>query len=168
MVRYLSLLFRVSLRRRLRVPIWSQDSNCSLCGQVLDRWRDHTLACGFSCHNLIRDVVHSAASDRANLAAVLEKPGLLIPVTPLMMIAPPHPVPPDLVASRRRADVWVPRGLVGDKRLGTSPSPAPLNWAQPSPNPRLLLAFLLRLSLGRTLSSTQPHSAPRQASLSVI
>ena len=49
--------------------------------------RDHALACGcggdwVSRHNLIRDVVHSAANDRANLATVLEKPGLLIPRDP--------------------------------------------------------------------------------------
>ena len=67
-------------RRRLRMPIRCQDSNCSLCGQVLDRWRDH---CHPSRHNLIRDVDHSAANDRANFATVHEKPGLLIPRDPI-------------------------------------------------------------------------------------
>ena len=48
----------------------------------MDRWGDRALACGcggdrVSRHNLIRDVVHSAANDRANLATVLEKLGLL-------------------------------------------------------------------------------------------
>ena len=43
---------------------------------------DHALVCGcggdrVTRHNLVRDVVHSAANDRASLGAVLEKPGLL-------------------------------------------------------------------------------------------
>ena len=91
------------------MPVWSQDSNCSLCGQVLDKWGDHALACGcggdrISRHNLIRDVVHSAANDRANLATVLEKPE----------DRPPDPDPPHPTnISRRPADVWVPRGPSG-------------------------------------------------------
>ena len=54
-----SPLFKVSLRRRLCMSIWSQDTNCTLCGQVMDKWGDHALVC--SCggdrvirHNLIR------------------------------------------------------------------------------------------------------------------
>ena len=39
-------LFRVGLRRRLRMPIWTQDTNCTLCGHVMDKWGDHTLVCG--------------------------------------------------------------------------------------------------------------------------
>ena len=35
-----------------------------------------------ACHNLVRDVVHSAANDRASLGAILEKHGLLIPRDP--------------------------------------------------------------------------------------
>ena len=112
-------LFRVGLRRRLRVPIWSQDSNCSLCGLILDKWRDNALACGcggdrVSRHNLIRDVVHSAANNSANLSTVLEKPGLLIPRDPIDDDRPPDPDPPDPAnVSRRPADVWVPRGPSG-------------------------------------------------------
>ena len=65
-------------------------------------------------HNLIRDVVHSAANDRANLATVLEKPGLLIPRDPIDEDRPPDPDPPDPTnISRRPADVWVPRGPSG-------------------------------------------------------
>ena len=40
-----SPLFKVSLRRRLRMPVWTQDTNCSLCGQVMDKWGDHALVC---------------------------------------------------------------------------------------------------------------------------
>ena len=57
-------------------PVRSQDTNCTVCGQVMDKG-DRALACvcggdRVTRHNLIRDVVHSAANDRANLAAVLE------------------------------------------------------------------------------------------------
>ena len=65
-------------------------------------------------HNLIRDVVHSAANDSAGLGAILEKPGLLIPRDPLDSDRPPNPDPPDPSSpSRRPADVWVPRGPGG-------------------------------------------------------
>ena len=113
-----SPLFRIGLRRRLRMPVWSQDTNCSLCGQVMDKWGDHALVCGCGGdrvirHNMIRDVVHSAAK-KAGLGAVLEKPGLLIPREPTDVDRPPDPDPPDpSSASRRPADVWVPRGPGG-------------------------------------------------------
>ena len=111
-------LFRVSLRRRLRMSVWSQDTNCTLCGQVMDKWGGRALVCGcvrrhrVTCHNLIRDVVHSCRQRcRANLAAVLEKPGLLVPRDPVDDDRRPDPDPPGpSVSSRRQADVWVPRG----------------------------------------------------------
>ena len=114
-------LFRVSILRRLRMPLWDQDTNCSLCGQVMDKWGDHALVC--SCggdrvvrHNMIRDVVHSAANHQARLGAILEKPGLLLPRDPLDCDRPPDPDPPDpsSSSSRRPADVWVPRGPSGN------------------------------------------------------
>ena len=40
-----SPLFRVALQRRLRVPLWDRDTACGMCGEVLDRWGDHALAC---------------------------------------------------------------------------------------------------------------------------
>ena len=115
-----SPLFKVSILRRLRMPIWAQDTNCSLCGQVMDKWGDHALVC--SCggdrvvrHNMVRDVVHSAANLQAGLGAILEKPGLLIPRDPLDCDRPPDPDPPDPSSSSRRpADVWVPRGPSGN------------------------------------------------------
>ena len=59
---------------------------------------------------MIRDVVHSAATNKAGLGAILEKPGLLIPRDPLDCDRPPDPDPPDPSSpSRRPADVWVPR-----------------------------------------------------------
>ena len=79
----------------------------------MDKWGGHGLA-WVTRHYLIRDVVHSAANDRTNLAAVLEKPGLLIPLDPSDDDHPPDPDPPDpSISSRRPADVWVPRGPSG-------------------------------------------------------
>ena len=85
----------------------------------MDKWGDHALVC--SCggdrvvrHNMIRDVVHSAANLKAGLGAILEKPGLLVPRDPLDCDRPPDPDPPDPSSSSRRpADVWVPRGPSG-------------------------------------------------------
>ena len=78
------------------------------------------MACGCGGDRVSRrDVVHSAANDRANLATVLEKPGLLIPRDPVDDDRPPDPDPPDLSnISRRPADVWVP----------PSPSGGPEAW----------------------------------------
>ena len=65
-------------------------------------------------HNLVRDVVHSAANDRASLGLVLEKPGLLIPRDPSDDDRPPGPDLPDPSSpSCRPADIWVPRGPSG-------------------------------------------------------
>ena len=167
----LAPFFRVSLRRCLRMPVWSQDTNNTLCGQVMDKWCDHAAVrgCGgarVTRHNLIRDVVHSAANDRANLATVLEKPGLLMPRDPVDDDRPLDPDPPDpSISSRRPADVWVPRGPSGGQevwdfsttsafRLGLVPRPLP--------------AFSPRLNPARTRSSTRPPSAPQQASLSAL
>ena len=121
--------FRVSLRRRLRMPIWTQDINCTLCGQVMDKWSHHALVCGcgggrVTRHNLVRDVVRSAANDRASLGAVLEKPGLLIPRDPSDDDRPLGPDPPDPSSpSRRLADVSSPGAPAAAKRPGISPSP---------------------------------------------
>ena len=61
----------------------------------MDKWGDHVLVCGCGVTrlNLVRDVVHSAANDRAGLGAVLEKPGLLIPRDPSDDGRPPGPGP---------------------------------------------------------------------------
>ena len=108
-------LFRVSL---LRMPIWSQDTNCPLCGQVMDQWCDHALVCGCSGdrvtrHNLVRDVVHSAANDTACVGVVLEKPGLLLPHDPVDDRPPGHDPKDPSSPGRRPADVWVPTGPSG-------------------------------------------------------
>ena len=112
-------LFRVSLRRRLRMPSWTQDTSCTLCGEVMDQWGDHALVCGcggdrVTRHNMIRNVAHSAANHQASLGAVLGKPGLLLLHDPSLDDRPPGPDPPDpFFPCRRPADVWVPRGPSG-------------------------------------------------------
>ena len=119
-------LFQVSLRRRLRTPNWSHDTNCTLCGQVVDKWGALVCGCGgdrVTRHNLVRDVGHSAAN-----ATILENPGLLIPRDPVDDDRPPDPDPPDPC---RPADVWVRRypaaAIASALRLGPSlPDPSAL------------------------------------------
>ena len=38
-------LFKIALKRRLRVPIYSADDFCPLCGDILGRWGDHAVTC---------------------------------------------------------------------------------------------------------------------------
>ena len=80
----------------------------------MDQWGDHALVCGcggdrVTRHNLVRDVVHSAANDKESLGAVLEKPRLVLPHDPSDDDRPLDPSSP----CRRPADVWVPRGASG-------------------------------------------------------
>ena len=75
----------MALQRRLRMPLWDRDTACNMCGEVLDRWGDHALAC--CCggdrvlrHNAIRDC--SAVAEFTTVSPELEKPGLLPPRRP--------------------------------------------------------------------------------------
>ena len=119
-----SPLFCVALQRRLRMPSWDRDTACSMCGEVLDRWGDHALGC--CCggdrvlrHNAIRDVVCSAVAEFTTVSPELEKPGLLLLPRPPDRGGPPFDVDPSSAsspppaASRRPADIWVPRGVSG-------------------------------------------------------
>ena len=95
-----------------------------MCGEVLDRWGDHALSC--CCggdrvlrHNAVRNVVYSAVAEFTSVSPELEKPALLLPPENTRSRRyPPRrpsfvsPVPP--AASRRPADVWVPRGGSAD------------------------------------------------------
>ena len=123
-----SSFLRVALQRRLRMQLWDHDSACSMCAEVLDRWGDHALSC--CCggdrvlrHNAVRNVVCSAVAEFTSVSPELEKPGLLLPrgrpilevPTPMStppLFPPPSPPPPP-AASRRPADIWVPRGVSG-------------------------------------------------------
>ena len=105
-------LFRVALKRRLRVPVYAADDFCPCCGQVRDKWGDHALTC--SCngertirHNALRDICFHEASE-CGQQPEREKAGLL-PTRPEADGAPCRP----LVNGRRPADVWLPRGASG-------------------------------------------------------
>ena len=82
-----SPLFRTSMQRRLRMPIWDADSACGLCGETLDRWGNHALCCGgggdrVRRHNAVRNIVCSAVAEYTSVSPELEKPGLLLPPGP--------------------------------------------------------------------------------------
>ena len=158
-------LFRVSSRRRLRMPIWTQDTSCTLCGQAMDQWGDHALVCGcggdrVTRHNLVRDVVHSAANNQARLGAVLEKPGLLLPHDPSLDDRPPGPDHPRslFVAGLTSGSLGAPAVV---RRPEISPSPAvcasvPLflirllfRPSSPRLNPEKGLSWTLRVSVLR-------------------
>ena len=61
-------LFQVSIKRRLRAPVFETEHQCPVCGEVMDRWGDHALTC--SCggdrtvrHNAIRNIFHEEATE---------------------------------------------------------------------------------------------------------
>ena len=92
-------------------------------------------------HNLVRDIVHSAANDRRGLGAVLEKPALLIPRDPSDDDRPPGPDPPD--PSSPSQGQWRSRGL-GFLRYTSA-----LRLSLAPPDPPLFLEFSPLLSLAR-------------------
>eukprot|EP01042_Synura_sphagnicola_P036485 gene36485-biopygen7194 len=58
--------FRISLKRRIGIPIFSNENGCPRCNGVLDIFGDHAVICGGDCdvharHNSIRDAVRDAA-----------------------------------------------------------------------------------------------------------
>ena len=78
-----SSLFTVSIKRRLRLPIFEADTPCPMCGQCMDSFADHALVCPCKGdrtirHNCLRDITYSEAKNAA-LRAEKEKPGLLPP-----------------------------------------------------------------------------------------
>ena len=78
-----SVLFRVMVRLRLRLPLHSEDVPCRFCDGVCDTYGDHSRACPCGGdrtkrHNRLRTIVATWAS-AAGLHPELEKPGLLPP-----------------------------------------------------------------------------------------
>ena len=60
--------YRITLARRLRLPIQPQDGVCPRCGGHMDKFGDHALTCACSGdrmrrHNALRNIVHSAAAE---------------------------------------------------------------------------------------------------------
>lgn len=69
-------LYRMAVRRRLRQKMITQDMFCPFCGDFLDPYGDHGLACaceGDRTHKFVRDVVWSEARV-AGLVAERERP----------------------------------------------------------------------------------------------
>ena len=94
-------------------------------------------------HNLVRDVVHSAANDRASLGAVLEKPGLLIFRDPSDEDRPPDPDPQDPSSpSRRLVDVWVPMGPSGGQEAWDFSITSALRLGPAPPDPAAFSGLL--------------------------
>ena len=97
-------LFRTSVLRRFRVPLFSGDSACPMCGSPMDYFGDHAIVC--QCggdrtvrHNGIRDQVYQEAK-AGGQRVEREKQGLL----------PARPSEDGLLANsqaRRPADVWI-------------------------------------------------------------
>ena len=135
--------FRITLARRLRLKVQPEDGPCSRCGGLMDCFGDHALVCPCAGdrtkrHNCLRNRVHDSARE-GGLAPEREKAGLLpasmdhggadgIGGVPVPQSGdpwePPDPGPDLLGRGRRRpADVFIPRGPLGNCLLYTSPSP---------------------------------------------
>ena len=110
------LLYRASLQRWLRLPVFLEDGVCPLCDGVLDKYGDHCLVCpNGGCrtkrHNRLRnEVYHQAVA--AGLNPQLETPGLLQP-RPFHGPQPENGVPVSDPEARRPADVYIPRWRQG-------------------------------------------------------
>ena len=128
-------LFRVALRRRLRVPVFNQEECCPCCGEQMDIWGDHCLSCCCAGdrvvrHNDVRNVVYNECR-AAGLRTEKEKAGLLPPR------AAEEGLPP-CRSARRPADVWQPQGPSGgqeawDFTVGSGMSPHLLELSARSP-----------------------------------
>eukprot|EP00662_Eupelagonemidae_sp_cell21_P057710 gene57710-biopygen66769 len=76
-------LFRIMLRRRLRVRVFDRSFHCPCCDSVMDMCGDHALACGGGGdrtlrHNALRNLTYHYCN-AAGLRPELEKSGLLRP-----------------------------------------------------------------------------------------
>ena len=74
-------LFKMALRRRLRIRVQDADMFCPMCGGTMDSYGDHALVCPCSGdrtvrHNRLRDSVFEDAL-RGHMGPEREKPGLL-------------------------------------------------------------------------------------------
>ncbi len=102
-------LFKVAVKRRVRVHVLEREVACPCCGAAMDIWGDHALVCPCKGdrtlrHNALRNLAYLIASI-AGLRPEKEKPGLL----------PPRPNSEQLrgedagAGRRRPADVWIPQ-----------------------------------------------------------
>jgi hypothetical protein len=106
------LLFKTSIQRWLRTPIFEDEFTCSFCDGVMDIWGDHCLVCPgggdrTKRHNLVRNATFHFCSS-AGFNAEVETPGLLRP-RPSEGALPEDGVRRDNPEARRPADVYIPR-----------------------------------------------------------
>ncbi len=106
------LLFKTSLQRWLRTPIFEEEYVCPLCEGVIDIYGDHCLVFQgggdrTKWHNLLRNAVYHFCQG-AGLNPELEKPGLLRP-RPFQGTLPEDGLRRESPESRRPADVYLPR-----------------------------------------------------------
>ena len=101
-------LFKIAVKRRLRMRVQEEDICCPMCGGTMDSYGDHALVC--PCrgdrtvrHNRLRDIVYEDAR-KGNLNAEREKAGLL-PGRPQEDDMPNGNPTPGSRSKRRPADV---------------------------------------------------------------
>ena len=117
-----SLLYRTMIQRRLRVPLFEDNTHCPFCDDIIDKFGDHCLTCACGGdrtkrHNFLRNEVFFF-SNSAGLNPELECPGLL-PPRPLGGASQENGSERN-IGNRRLADIYLPRWCRG--------TPAALNY----------------------------------------
>ena len=111
------ILYKTSIQRWLRAPIFQAEFCCPLCDDVMDIYGDHCLVCSVGGdrtkrHHLLRNEAFHLCT-AAGLHSELEKPGLLCPRPELGGAPEDGQVSPvqdgGNSAARRPADVYLPR-----------------------------------------------------------
>ena len=79
--KYSPIIFRMMLRRRLRIRILDREHNCPYCDEIMDMYGDHALSCMGGPH---RNRRHNTVRDNlfrdfklTNMVTAKEKRGLL-------------------------------------------------------------------------------------------
>jgi hypothetical protein len=111
-------LLLTAIKARMKAVLARDDTICSYCGEVMDKWGDHAVTC--ICNrdrNVKDDAIRQVVKDEAEAAGlqpVAEKAGLL-PGRPKFDGVAGKSVEQGSGASkgRRPVDVWLPRGTGG-------------------------------------------------------
>ena len=97
------ILFRIAVKRRLRLRVQICDSFCPMCGSTMDSFGDHALVCQCNGdrtlrHNALRNCVHADAV-RGNMSPEREKAGFVA--------SAPGWLPPSRCLPSERHTRWV-------------------------------------------------------------
>ena len=128
-----SPLFRVALQRRLRIPLWDRDTACGMCGEVLDSWGDHALACccgGIGFCAITRSWMWSAPrslSSRRSRLSLRSLASFSLRGPPILVVLPSTPtlllhIPRLLLLVAALPMSGFPGACAAPLRPGTSPS----------------------------------------------